>query len=226
MEVCTGWWWWCRCCFSMFWCKTERKANSANHWQRQSPASSAKQPETDREKPERARELAPLAHKKRPQDRQQTETDGERRKRQIQYQLIPSSLPKSTLPWEVTLQRERQAKPNLASTIINVMWQTHISQHLLIYNSWGQTDVYAQVTWTAQQEKETQLNAYFQNRNTYPTLMHRRKSESSPQSGQNRPGCWGHGAQRSTGKLFNDVRTEDRMAEWRGSLMAPLAFIL
>ncbi len=57
----------------------------------------AKQPETDREKPERAGELAPLAHKKRPQDRQQTETDGER-KRQIQYQLIPSSLPKSTLP--------------------------------------------------------------------------------------------------------------------------------
>lgn len=58
----------------------------------------AKQPETEeRENQGESRRVSAISHRKPPQDRQQTETDGER-KSQIQYQLIPSSLPKSKLP--------------------------------------------------------------------------------------------------------------------------------
>lgn len=149
-----------------------------------------KQPETDRErKPKESTEVSVISRRKRPQVRQQTETDGER-KRQIQYQLIPSSLPKSKLPWDVTLQRETQAKPTLASAIINVMSNTHV--HVSIYSSTTvqrQTDVYGQLTWTVYSAGERKPNSMLtsKNRNKYPTLMHSGKSESSPQSGQERP---------------------------------------
>lgn len=126
LWVCTGWLMMVQVLFQYVLMQNRKKGQLSISLTKTKP--SFLQPNSqrliERETKGRAGELAPLAHKKRPQDRQQTETDGEW-KSQIQYQLIPSSLPKSKLPWEVTLQRERQAKPNLASTIINVIWQTH-----------------------------------------------------------------------------------------------------